>query len=79
MTNRRKSSPYPHQPSQFTRRLMRAGWRRYDAEGVDLVRRALDHADDPAVVREWARRAADALDRGPVLAGAIHRLDEEAG
>jgi hypothetical protein len=54
--------------------MMRAGWRRCDAEGVDLVRRALDQVGGPTVFHDQARGAADALEREPVLAGAIHHL-----
>ena len=59
--------------------MTRAGWRRCDAEHVDVVRRALAHAHDPVVVRGWAARAADALEHEPVLAGAIHYLAEREG
>lgn len=74
MTKRRKTSPYPKPPTDFVRSLMRDGWRRCDAEGVDAVRRALGAAHDSAHVAEAARLAAAALERGPVLAGANYYL-----
>ncbi len=79
MSRRRTPSPYPHPPSEFARRMMRAGWRRCDAEHVDVVRRALAHAHDPTAASTWAQRAADSLDRGPVLAGAIRYLAGQRG
>jgi hypothetical protein len=74
MTKRRNPSPYPHPPTEFCRELMTKGWRRCYAEGIDVVRLALAHADDPDTVATWAIRAARALSAEPVLVGAIHRL-----
>jgi hypothetical protein len=78
MTKRRNSSPYPHPPTEFCRELMSKGWRRCYAEGVDVVRIALAHADDPKDIRMWSARAAKALATEPVLAGSVHRLTGEA-
>src|SRR4051794_30076806 len=74
MTKRRTSSPYPNPPTGFVRALMRVGWRRCDAEAIDIVRLALTHAREPAGARTWAVRAAKALATEPVLFGAIHQL-----
>jgi len=56
---------------------MRDGWRRCDAEAIDVVRLALTHAGDPKQSRTWAVRAAKALATEPVMLGAIHRLASE--
>jgi hypothetical protein len=71
MTNRRKSSPYPHPPSAFVRDLTSRGWRRYDAEALAIVAFCLEHADDDASLPTLARYATDALGKEPVLAGAV--------
>jgi hypothetical protein len=79
MSRRRSSSPYSDPPSGYVRALMRAGWRRCDAEAIEVVRLSLSHADDPQNVRTWAERAAKALASEPVLAGAIYRLAADDG
>lgn len=61
MTKRRTSSPYPYPPSDFVRHLTRVGWRRCDAEAIDVVRLALRNARNPNEVRSWAVRAGQAL------------------
>jgi hypothetical protein len=78
MTKRRRPDLPP--PTGFVRALMREGWRREDAERIDVVRLALAHADDAKEVRAWAVRAAKALSSEPVRLGAIHRIatDDEA-
>ena len=53
---------------------MSKGWRRCYAEAIDVVRLAMDHANDTNDLRAWAARASQALSSEPVLAGAIHRL-----
>lgn len=77
MTKRRNSTPYQQTPTSQVRALMRDGWRRCDAEAIDVVRLALTHAGDPKQSRTWAVRAAKALATEPVMLGAIHRLASE--
>lgn len=74
MTKRRTSSPYPYPPGDFCRDLMNKGWRRCDAEAINVVRLALAHADDAKALRPWSARAATSLAKEPVLTGAVHRL-----
>lgn len=61
-------------PSVLVNELTNAGWTRRDAEALELVRTALLRVHDRSNLRTWADRAARALSREPVLAGAIHRF-----
>ena len=56
---------------------MRDGWRRCDAEAIDVVRLALAHGDDRDECRAWAVRAATALSSEPVRLGAVRRLADD--
>lgn len=71
MTKRRNSSPYPHPPSAFVRDLTQRGWRRCDAEALQLVKYCLEHTADSDRVPLLAGHAANALSKEPVLAGAL--------
>jgi hypothetical protein len=71
---RRKPRPYPSAPNAFVRSLTRIGWHRCDAEGIDAVRAALQEVGRTRDLTPAALRAAQALQRGPVLAGASRLL-----
>lgn len=76
MTKTRTSSPYPAPPTGLVRALVRDGWRRAEAEGVQTVRDALDHASHPDA-KAWAARAAAALAKEPVRLAFLHRFADE--
>lgn len=74
---RRTSSPYPHPPSEFVREVMRASWRRCDAEALAMVAFCLERAAEAKVfggLDLLAAHAAAALETEPVLAAAALRL-----
>jgi hypothetical protein len=71
MTKRRNSSPYPHPPTALVRDLTRRGWRRCDAEALQLVKYCLEHVNDDERLPLLADHAATALAKEPVLAGAL--------
>jgi hypothetical protein len=76
MTKSRSSSPYPDPPTGLVRALVRDGWRRAEAEAVQVVWEALRHAADPDA-STWATRAAAALTKEPVRLAFVHRLADE--
>ena len=67
-------SPRQSIASAFVAELMNAGWNRRDAEDLEVVHQAIAHTQDRRALQSWADRAARALRREPVLAGAIHRF-----
>jgi len=71
MTRRRASSPYPHPPTALVRDLTQRGWRRCDAEALQLVKYCLEHVNDDERLPLLASHAATALAKEPVLAGAL--------
>jgi hypothetical protein len=76
MTKSHSSSPYPDPPTGLVRALVRDGWRRAEAEAVQVVWDALRHAADPDA-STWAGRAADALGKEPVRLAFLHRFADE--
>ena len=79
MSNRGSSPLRQPVASAFVNELMCAGWSRKDADTLEVVQLSLRHAGDPYGVQAWARRAAVALSREPVLLGAIHRFGSHEG
>ena len=67
-------SPRQSVSSAFVAELMNAGWKRRDAEDLEVVQDALEHARTGRPLHSWADRAARALRREPVLAGAVQRF-----
>ena len=73
MSKRKPSSPYKNPPSPLVRMLTTGGWRRCDAEGIVAVWQCMYRAKEANRVqlREVGARMAVALEREPVLAGAV--------